>query len=63
MACRDRKPWLALGGPFFFFLHKCVLFSPCKSFISATVGSFQSGQAFASQKALTIEGWLCGQSF
>ena len=48
----------ALAGPFALCWHKCTLkslLSTCSGTISGIVGSFQSGVAFAGQRALTIE--------
>ena len=53
------RPWSALARPFLFSTNKL-----CWSSISGTVGSFQSGEAVAGRRALTIVCSLmsgCGQ--
>ena len=63
-----KKAWSVLDGPFFCFLvqmsvENCpftLLGTPCLAFL----GSFQSGGAFSSRRALTIEHFVmsgCGQ--
>jgi len=48
------KPWSALVGPFLSFLDTNGLLCLFRGSISGTVGSFQSGEAFAGRRALTI---------
>ena len=59
------QPWLALARPFLTIVAQMRNRSPCiwACTISVSVGSFQSGGAFACRRALTIESSLmsgCG---
>ena len=48
------KPWSALAWEFLSFLTQMGVTLRFRGSISGTVGSFQSGEAFTGQRALTI---------